>query len=114
MEVYVVDMVVKSKEKKDHLTHLQESFDLLWKYNIKLNPGKCRVALGKFLSYLVTKRGIEANLGQIRAIMEMKSPRTVKEIQSNERVAALSRFLTRSINKRKPFFIEIKKNKGLL
>lgn len=40
MEVYVDDMVVKSKEKKDYIKHLQELFDLHWKYNMKLNREK--------------------------------------------------------------------------
>lgn len=49
-----------------------------------LNLEKCtfRVALGNFLGYIVTKQGIEANPDQIKAILEMRSPRTVKEIQS--------------------------------
>lgn len=62
MEVHVDDMVVKSKEKKDYIKHLQELFDLHWKYNMKLNPKKCTFG-GKFLGYIVTKQGIEANLG---------------------------------------------------
>lgn len=41
MEFYVDDMLVKSKEKKDHITHLQELFDLLRKYSMKLNLEKC-------------------------------------------------------------------------
>lgn len=55
MEVYIDDMVVKSKEKKYYLTCLQDSLNLLWKYNMKLNLKKCRfgVALGKFLGSLV-------------------------------------------------------------
>lgn len=57
MEVYMDDMIVNSKEKKDHIMHLQESFDLLLKYNMKMNLEKCTfgVALGKFLGYMVIK-----------------------------------------------------------
>lgn len=75
-------------------------------YEIKFEK-KCTfgVALGKFLGYLVTKRGIDANPNQIREINEMKSPMTMKEIQSlTRKVAALSRFLSRSTDKYKPFF----------
>lgn len=59
MEVYVYDMVVQIKEKKDHLTHLRESFYQLWKYNMKLNLENCTfgVESDKFLCYLVT--GVE-------------------------------------------------------
>ncbi|XP_068312490.1 uncharacterized protein [Pyrus communis] len=62
MKVYMDDMVVKSEKKKDHITHLQDSFDLLQKYNIKLNREKrtFKVASCKFLGYMVTKCGIEA------------------------------------------------------
>ena len=63
MTVYVDDMLVKSTRRTDHITHLREAFSTLRKYNIKLNLEKCTfgVASGKFLKYLVTQRGIEAN-----------------------------------------------------
>ena len=51
VQVYVDDMLVKSPHKDDHLGDLRETFDTLWLYNMKLNPGKCafRVTAGKFL-----------------------------------------------------------------
>ena len=72
MEVYIDDMLVKSKERPDHKKHLQETFELLRTYGMKLNPLKCafRVSLGKFLGFMVTQRGIEANYIQLKAIME--------------------------------------------
>ena len=56
MEVYIDDMLVKSKECLDHATHLQEAFDLLRAYNMKLNPLQCafRVSAGRFLGFMVT------------------------------------------------------------
>ena len=56
MEVYIDDMLVKSKKRFNHTKHLQEAFELLRKYNIKLNPLKCAfgVSLGKFLGFMVT------------------------------------------------------------
>jgi len=80
---------------------------------VKLNPEKCTfgVTSEKFLKYLITKRGIEANPDQISAILEMKSPTTVKEVQIlNGRLAVLNRFFSRSIHKCKLFFLAIKKN----
>ena len=64
MEVYIDDMLVKSKERPDHTRHLQETFELLHRHNMKLNTLKCtfRVSSGKFLGFIVTYRGIEANL----------------------------------------------------
>ena len=56
MEVYVDDMLVKSKEEEDHLDDLKETFNTLRQYNMKLIPAKCafRVSSGKFLSFMVS------------------------------------------------------------
>ena len=56
IEVYIDDMLVTSKERPDHATHLHESFKLLKAYNIKLNPSKCTfgVSVGWFLGFMVT------------------------------------------------------------
>ena len=80
MEVYIDDMLVKSLKAEDHINHLQQTFDLLRKYNMKLNPEKCTfgVQSGKFLGYLVSKRGIEANPSQIKAVLDIPSPKCVK------------------------------------
>ena len=63
VEVYVDDMLVKSKDEANHLDNLKETFGTLRKYNMKLNPTKhvFAVALGKFLGFMVSQRGIEAN-----------------------------------------------------
>ena len=83
IEVYVNDMLVKSKEELAHLDDLKETFVTLRQYQMKLNPGKCvfGVASGKFLRFMVSQRGIEANLEKVQAIIDMASPRTVKEVQ---------------------------------
>ena len=56
MEMYIDDMLVKSKEHQDHTTHLQEAFDLLKAYDMKLNPLKCafKVSADRFLGFMVT------------------------------------------------------------
>ena len=63
MEVYVDDMLVRSLDEQKHLDDLQETFDTLRRYNMKLNPSKCSfgVSLGKFLGFMVSHKGIEAN-----------------------------------------------------
>ena len=63
IEVYIDDMLVKSKERSDHAEHLQEAFELLRAYGMKLNPSKYafRVSASQFLGFMVTHRGIEAN-----------------------------------------------------
>ena len=111
MEVYVDDMLVKSKEEEDNLEDLKETFNTLRKYSMKLNPSKCafRVSSGKFFGFMVSQRGIEANLEKVRAILEMSSPKTIKEVQSlTRRVAALNRFVSKATDKCLPFFKTLK------
>ena len=81
IEVYVDDMLVKSQQTVDHLTNLEETFDTLRKYNIKLNPSKCDFAVpsGKFLGFMVSQRDIKANPDKIMAIIEMSPPTNVKK-----------------------------------
>ena len=56
MEVYVDDMLVKSKKVEQHLEDLRETFDILRKYQMRLNPAKCvlGVSSGKFLGFMVS------------------------------------------------------------
>ena len=63
MEIYINDMLVKSLSAEQHLDHLRQTFEILRKYNMKLNPTKCSfgVSSRKFLGYMVTQCGIEAN-----------------------------------------------------
>ena len=62
MEVYIDDMLVKSKTTADHVVHLSNTFAVLRKYRMKLNPLKCSfgVASEKFLGFMVNHRGIKA------------------------------------------------------
>ena len=70
MEVYIDDMLVKSLIVEKHLNHIHQAFEVLKRYNMKLNPIKCSfgVSSGKFLGYIVTQRGIEANPDQIQSM----------------------------------------------
>ena len=76
------NMLVKSKEELAYLDDLKKTFTTLRQYQIKLNPSKCAfgVASEKFLGFMVSQRGIEANLEKVRAILDMASPKTVKEV----------------------------------
>ena len=77
VEVYVDDMLVKSKDEANHLDDLKETFNTLRKYNMKLNPVKCvfAIASGKFVGFMVSQRGIEANPNKVKAIIKVKSPK---------------------------------------
>ena len=78
---------------------------------MKLNPSKCvfGVASGKFLGFMVSQRGIEANPKKVQAIINMTSPRIIKEVQKlTGRIAALNRFVSRAMDKCLPFFKTLK------
>ena len=83
MEAYIDDMLVKSKERFDHTKHLQEAFELLRRYDMKLNSLKCgfRVSSSKFSGFMVTHRGIEANPIQLKVIMDSQAPTFRKGVQ---------------------------------
>ncbi|KAL0404303.1 UNVERIFIED_CONTAM: hypothetical protein Sradi_2071100 [Sesamum radiatum] len=115
MEVYVDDMLVKSKEAHHHVEDLHETLAVLRKYQLKLNPGKCAfgVSGGRFLGFMVTQRGIEANPDKIKAILNMGPPTNINEVQRlTERIAALSRFISKSVEKGLPFFKTLRKVKN--
>ena len=82
MEVYMDDMLLKSKKAQLHLDDLKETFDTLRKYQMRLNQAKCvfGVLSGKFLGFLVFQRGIATNPKKVKAILDMTSPRNVKEV----------------------------------
>ena len=70
IEVYIDDMVVKSKVVSEHVGDLGSIFEILRKYKLRLNASKCSfgVRSGKFLGYMVTHQGIEVNPNQIKVI----------------------------------------------
>ncbi|GKV48140.1 hypothetical protein SLEP1_g54971 [Rubroshorea leprosula] len=99
--------VVKSLKADDHLTDLEETFNNLRQNRMRLNLAKCifGVESGKFLGFMVSRRGIEVNPEKIRAIAEMEPPKLVKDIQRlTGRVATLHRFISKSADKCLPFF----------
>nr|KYP59051.1 Transposon Ty3-G Gag-Pol polyprotein [Cajanus cajan] len=83
VEAYMDDMVVNSMSVDLHFGDLQELFDTIGKYQLKLNPEKCsfRVEAGKFLGFLLTHRDIEENPEKCSMIINMRSPATLKEVQ---------------------------------
>jgi len=64
IEIYIDDMVVKTRAESEYVNDLGNIFDILRKHKLRLNASKCSfgVGLGKFLGYMVTHRGIEVNL----------------------------------------------------
>ena len=111
IEVYIDDMLVKSKELPDHAEHLQKAFELLRAYGMKLNPSKWafRVSAGRFLGFMVTQRGIEANPAQLKSILKSPAPTSRKGVQQlTGRLAALGRFISHFTDHLNPFFVTLK------
>jgi len=112
LEVYVDDMVVKSEMFEQHLDDLAEIFSQLRLYNMRLNPAKCVFGVegGKFLGFMLTHRGIEANPDKCEAISSMRSPINLKEVQRLVgRLISVSRFLPRMTEKICPIIKILKK-----
>jgi len=113
VQAYVDDIVVTSQVKDQHITDLEELFTTIAKYKLKLHPEKCvfGVEAGKFLDFLLTNRGIEANPEKCAAILTMKSPISVKEVQQLiGQMTALSRFVSAGGDKGHPYFQCLRRN----
>ncbi|GJV25649.1 reverse transcriptase domain-containing protein [Tanacetum coccineum] len=111
IEIYVDDMVIKSKNEERLITDFTEIFDTLRKANMKLNPKKYtfRMESRKFLGFMITNEGIQANPEKVQAIINMASPRTLREVQAlNGKLAALGRFLAKYAERSLPFFKSLK------
>ena len=97
IEVYIDDMVVKSKVVSKHVRDLEDIFEILRRHKLHLNASKCSfgVGSGKFLSYMVTHRGIEVSPDQIKAVNNLQPPQNPKEVQRlTGMIAALNHFIS--------------------
>ena len=113
VEVYVDDMVVKSPSHHQYAEDLSAVFSVLRQYNLHLNPDKCvfGVDRDKFLGFMLTQRGIEANPKKCKAIIEMRSPTTIKEVQRLiGRLTAISCFLPKLAEQTQPIVQLLKKS----
>jgi hypothetical protein len=107
VEVYIDDIMVKTKRRSTLVEDLTLVFDKLRATHTKLNSDKCvfGVSLGKLLGFLVSHRGIEANPEKIKAIEAMRTPTRIKNVQKlTGSLAALSRFISRLAERALPFF----------
>ena len=96
VECYVDDLVVKSKRTNGHLQDLQQVFERLRKYQLKMNPLKCAfgVSSGKFLGFVVRHRGISIDQSKIDAILNMPEPKNIHELKSLQgKLAYIRRFI---------------------
>ena len=115
IEVYIDDMVVKSKVVSEHVGDLKNIFEMLREHKLRLNATKCSfgVGPGNFLGYMVTHQGTEVNPDQVKAINNLQPNRNPKEVQKlTGMTTALNHFISRSANRCKPFFQLMNKWKG--
>ena len=108
-------MVVKSRRNEEHVPNLVEVFEILRQHKLRLNANKCVFSMGpgKFWGYMITTRGIGVNPDQISTIQELKPPTNPKEVQKLTRmIAAQNRFVSRSVDRYRPFFQLLKKWKS--
>ena len=112
VKVYVDDMIVKSKDREGHIPALRKFFERIWFYKLRLNPKKCTIEVtsGKLLGFMVSQRGIEVDPKKIKAIVEIKPPRTEKEIQGFlGRIQYINKFIAQLTMTCEPIFRLLKK-----
>ena len=112
IEVYIDDMVVKSKQEVQHIDDLKGVFKVLRQHRLRLNADKCafEVRAGKFLGYLITNQGIKVNHDKIEAVKHLKPPSNPKEVQVlTSMLTALNRFISKFAVRCQPFYQLLKK-----
>ena len=115
LEVYVDDSIVKSKKEENLIPNLKETFGNMRKHNMRLNPKKCifGIKAGKFLGFMVSQRGIDANPAKVQAILKLAEPKSKKDVMRlTGTMTALSRFIAKSVEKSLPFFKVLRGNKN--
>lgn len=111
MQIYVDDMIFKSFDAQDHIDDLVEMFERIKTDQVCLNPTKCSSGLsgGKFLGFILTNSGIEADPDQIKAIQDLPISRTLKDLQVlTGCIATLRRFIPQSSKWCLPLYNAIK------
>ncbi|GJU75752.1 reverse transcriptase domain-containing protein [Tanacetum coccineum] len=112
LEVYVDDLVIKSRTEDEVVRDIEETFRTLRKINMKLNPKKCTFGVeeGMFFGYQVNTKGIKICPNKVDTVLSLQSPKCLKDVHKlNGKLASLNRFLAKSTEKSLPFFKTLKK-----
>ena len=107
------DVIIKTKDPSTLIVDLKQTFENLREYKWMLNPTKCMfgVPSGQLLGFLMSHRGIQASMKQIRAITQMTQPHYVKDVQKlTGYMAILNNFISQLWEKGLPFFKLLKKS----
>ncbi|GKB39178.1 reverse transcriptase domain-containing protein [Tanacetum coccineum] len=112
LEVYVDDLVIKSRTEQEVIRDIKETFKTLREINMKLNPKKCTFGMREcmFLRYKVNDDGLKVCPDKVEAVLSLPSPKCLKDVQRlNGKLASLNRFMSKSAKKSLPFFKTLKK-----
>ncbi|GJW73136.1 reverse transcriptase domain-containing protein [Tanacetum coccineum] len=112
LEVYVDDLVIKSRTEREIIRDIEKTFKTLREINMKLNPKKCTFGVreGIFLGYKVHADGLKVCPDMVEAVLSFPSPKCLKDVQRlNEKLASLNRFLSKSAKRSLPFFKTLKR-----
>ncbi|KAG8503449.1 hypothetical protein CXB51_001421 [Gossypium anomalum] len=113
IEVYVDDMISKSRTEKEHIEVLRRLFLRLRRFQLKLNPAKCTFGARsrKLLGFVVCEKRIEVDSDKVRAIRELLPPRTQKEVRGFlGRLNYIARFISQLTEKCDPIFRLLRKH----
>ena len=116
IKVYVDDMIARYQTEEENLDHLQKLFERLKKYKLRLNPNKCTfgVRSGKLLGFVICNKGIEVDSTKVKAIQEMPTPCTEKEVRGFlGRLNYISRFISHLTATCEPIFKLLKKDQAM-
>ena len=100
-------MIVKSRDRSDHLAALKRFFESIRQFRLRLNPKKCTFGRtsGKLLGYMVSERGIEVDPDKIKAILDILAPKAEREVRGFlGRLQYISRFIARLADICEPIF----------
>ena len=106
VEIYIDDVVAKSKGHQEHLADLRRALECTGRHGLKMNPNKCAfgVSAGQFLGFMVHERGIEISQKTISAIDKVEAPTTKVELQSLiGKINFIRRFISNLSGKIQPF-----------
>nr|GEY47647.1 reverse transcriptase domain-containing protein [Tanacetum cinerariifolium] len=112
LELYMDDIVIKSRTKDEIVRDIEETFKTLREINMELNPKKCTFGVedGMFLGYKANTKGLKVRPDKVDAVLSLSSPKCLKDVQKlNRKLASLNRFLAKSAEKSLPFFKTLKK-----
>jgi hypothetical protein len=115
VEIYIDDVVVKSKGYKKHLVDLRETLECTRQHGLKMNPNKCAfgVSAGHFLGFMVHERGIKVSQRSAKAINEMVPPTNKTEFQSLiSKINFIRRFISNLSGKIQAFSPLLKLKEG--